>query len=384
MAEKYDASSIQVLEGLEAVRKRPAMYIGSTTAMGLHHLVYEVVDNSIDEALAGYCDTVKVTIHSDNSITVEDNGRGIPVDIHAAMGVSAAQVVLTTLHAGGKFENSAYKVSGGLHGVGVSCVNALSEQFEVEIRRDGKVYHQKYSRGAPLAPLEVTGKTNKRGTTVWFKPDSQIFEVLEYNFDTLSNRLRELSFLNKGVTIILTDERSNKSHTFQYDGGIMSFVEFLNTQKVPLHPKPIYFEAEKDNVVVEIAMQWNDSYNENVFCYANNINTKEGGTHLSGFRSAITRCVNNYITKNNLLKNVKEMPTGDDIREGLVAVISVKLPNPQFEGQTKGKLGNAEMKTAVETVVNEKLSQYLARVRQGDRRGAGAGGGAGGAQLGAP
>ncbi len=357
--QQYDASSIKVLEGLDAVRKRPAMYVGSTGSPGLHHLVYEVVDNSVDEALAGFCDTVNVTIHTDNSITVEDNGRGIPVDMHPTEKVSAAQVVLTTLHAGGKFENSAYKISGGLHGVGVSCVNALSEHLKVEIRREGKVYAQSYQRGVPDAPLKPIGTTKKRGTTVWFKPDPEIFEFLEYNFDTLSQRLRELSFLNKGILITVLDERTAKRHDFKYEGGIVSFVEWLNQKKTPLHPQPVYFEAERDKTLVEIAMQWNDTYNESVFSFANNINTRDGGVHVSGFRSAITRCINNYISRNNMGKNLKEPPTGDDVREGLVAVISVKLPNPQFEGQTKGKLGNSEVEGIVKTVVNDKFATYL-------------------------
>jgi DNA gyrase subunit B len=358
--EKYDASSIKVLEGLEAVRKRPAMYIGSTASPGLHHLVYEVVDNSIDEALAGFCDEIQVTIHIDNSITVEDNGRGIPVDMHETEKVSAAEVVMTKLHAGGKFEHSAYKVSGGLHGVGVSCVNALSEELDLEIRRDGKVYHQRYKRGVPYKPLEQTGKTDKRGTKIWFKPDPEILETTEYSFDILSNRLRELSFLNKGIKIQISDERSEKKHVFQYEGGIVSFVEHLNQRKTPLHPKPIYFLAEKDMTTVEIALQWNDSYAEQIFSFANNINTHDGGTHVSGFKSALTRTFNSYLTKNNLLKDLKEEGLeGEDVREGLAAVISVKLPDPQFEGQTKGKLGNSEIEGIVKSLVSEKLSAYL-------------------------
>ena len=358
--EKYDASSIKVLEGLEAVRKRPAMYIGSTGSSGLHHLVYEAVDNSIDEALAGYCDTVEVTIQIDNSITVEDNGRGIPVDMHPTEKVSAAEVVMTKLHAGGKFENSVYKVSGGLHGVGISCVNALSEELDLEIKRDGKVYHQRYKRGVPEAPLEKIGKTDKRGTKVWFKPDPKIFEMREYSFDILSNRLRELSFLNKGVKIKIVDARSGKSHEFQYEGGIISFVEFLNQRKTPLHPKPIHITSEKDKVVIEIAMQWNDGYSEQIFSFANNINTHDGGTHVTGFKSALTRSLNAYMNKGNLLKDLKgENLEGEDIREGLMAVISVKLPSPQFEGQTKGKLGNSDMEGIVKSMVSEKLSSYF-------------------------
>lgn len=358
--EKYDASSIKVLEGLEAVRKRPAMYIGSTGSSGLHHLVYEAVDNSIDEALAGHCDTVEVTIQIDNSITVEDNGRGIPVDMHSTEKVSAAEVVMTKLHAGGKFENSAYKVSGGLHGVGISCVNALSEELDLEIKRDGKVYHQRYKRGVPEAPLEKIGKTDKRGTKIWFKPDPKIFEMREYSFDILSNRLRELSFLNKGVKIKIADARSGKSHEFQYEGGIVSFVEFLNQRKTPLHPKPIYITSEKDLVMIEIAMQWNDGYSEQIFSFANNINTHDGGTHVTGFKSALTRSLNAYMNKGNLLKDLKgENLEGEDIREGLMAVISVKLPSPQFEGQTKGKLGNSDMEGIVKSMVSEKLSSYF-------------------------
>ncbi|MBF0493281.1 MAG: DNA topoisomerase (ATP-hydrolyzing) subunit B [Deltaproteobacteria bacterium] len=358
--ETYDANSIKVLEGLEAVRKRPAMYIGSTGPAGLHHLVYEVVDNSIDEALAGHCDTISVLIHLDNSVTVEDNGRGIPTDIHPTEGISAAEVVLTKLHAGGKFEKSAYKVSGGLHGVGVSCVNALSIDLDMEIKRDGKVFHQHFERGIPKKPLEQTGKTDKRGTKIWFKPDPEIFEQIEYSFDILSNRLRELAFLNKGIKIEIKDERADKSHLFQYEGGIVSFVEYLNQRKTPLHPKPVYFTAEKDLLIVEIAMQWNDSYSEQIFSFANNINTHDGGTHVSGFKSALTRSFNAYLSKGNFLKDLKgDNLEGEDIREGLMAVISVKIPEPQFEGQTKGKLGNSEVEGIVKSLVSEKLSQFL-------------------------
>lgn len=357
--EVYGASSIKVLEGLEAVRKRPAMYIGSTNTAGLHHLVYEVVDNSIDEALAGYCTDIFVTIHTDNSITVVDNGRGIPTDMHPTEGVSAAQVVLTTLHAGGKFENSAYKVSGGLHGVGVSCVNALSTQLDVEIKRDGKVYQQSYSRGEPQFALKEVGVTDQKGTKVHFLPDPEIFEVLEYNFDTLSGRLRELAFLNKGIHINIKDERTEKEHDFLYEGGLQSFVEHLNERKTPIHKDVVYFEAEKDNVIVEAALQWNDSYNEVSFSFANNINTHDGGTHMSGFRSAMTRCLNSYADKSGILKKMDEKPTGDDIREGLCMVISVKLPNPQFEGQTKAKLGNSEIEGMVRQIVNDKFGQFL-------------------------
>ena len=355
---KYDASSIKVLEGLDAVRKRPAMYIGSTGASGLHHLVYEIVDNSVDETLAGECTQIDVTIHTDNSITVVDNGRGIPVDLHPTEKKSAAEVVLTMLHAGGKFDHSSYKVSGGLHGVGVSVVNALSEKLDLEIFRDGKVYHQWYKRGVTQCPLEMTGKTAKRGTKVTFKADPEIFEVSEYSFDTLSQRLRELSFLNRGLKITIEDERSGKKHDFCYEGGIKSFVEFLNQRKNPFHDA-IYFEAEKDKVIVEVAMQYNDTYAENIFSFANNINTIEGGTHLAGFKSAITRAVNQYASQNTLLKDLKENPVGQDIREGLTAVVSIKIPDPQFEGQTKGKLGNSEAEGLVKQVVYERLMEFL-------------------------
>jgi len=354
----YSADSIKVLEGLEAVRKRPAMYIGSTGPAGLHHLVYEIVDNSIDEALAGFCDEVSVTIHIDGSVTVIDNGRGIPVDRHES-GKSAAEVVLTVLHAGGKFENSAYKVSGGLHGVGVSVVNALSETLDLEIWRGGQVYQQTYHRGAPVADLEVTGTSKRRGTKVTFKPDSTIFETTVYSFDTLAQRLRELAFLNGGIVITLDDERDGKNHRFHYDGGIVSFVQHLNKNKAVVNDKPIYMHGDKDGIDAEIAMQWNDSYAEQTYSFANNINTHEGGTHLSGFRAALTRTINSYATKNNLAKDLKESVSGDDIREGLTAVISVKIPQPQFEGQTKTKLGNTEVKGIVETIVNDKLGEFL-------------------------
>jgi DNA gyrase subunit B len=341
------------------VRKRPAMYIGSTGAPGLHHLVYEIVDNSIDEALGGFCDQVNVTLHIDNSVTVVDNGRGIPVDQHAS-GKSAAEVVLTVLHAGGKFDNDSYKVSGGLHGVGVSVVNALSETLDLEIWRNGEVYKQTYERGTPTGPLDVTGTTKKRGTKITFKPDQQIFETIEYSFDTLAQRLRELAFLNGGVTITLDDERDGKSHTFLYEGGIISFVEYLNQNKTAVNDKPIYMHGEKDGIDVEIALQWNDSYAETVYSFANNINTHEGGTHLSGFRSALTRTINYYAGKNNLTKDLKDANIGgDDIREGLIAVVSVKIPRPQFEGQTKTKLGNTEVKGIVEAILNDKLGAYL-------------------------
>jgi len=355
---EYGAGDIRVLEGLEAVRVRPAMYIGSTGEAGLHHLVYEVVDNSIDEALAGFCSEVDVAIHIDNSVTVVDNGRGIPVGPHDS-GLDAAEVVLTKLHAGGKFDKKAYKVSGGLHGVGISVVNALSESLEVEIWRDKKVYRQSYQRGLPLGPLENTGVTDRRGTKVTFKPDTQIFETTSFSFDTLSQRLRELSFLNRGVLITLEDERDGKKHRFQYQGGIASFVEHLNRNKQVLHKEPVLIEGTREGVQVEIALQWNDGYAENIYSFANNINTHDGGTHLIGFKSALTRTLNAYATSAGLLKEAGEAIQGEDTREGLCAVISVKVPNPQFEGQTKGKLGNSEVKGIVESLINERLSGYL-------------------------
>ena len=355
----YKADNIKVLEGLEAVRKRPGMYIGDTSERGLHHLVYEVVDNSIDEALAGHCDNIEVTIHIDNSVTVIDNGRGIPVDIHSTEKVSAAEVVLTKLHAGGKFDKASYKVSGGLHGVGISVVNALSETLEVEIKRDGKVYQQSYTRGDPQGRLQEVGKSKERGTRVTFKPDTQIFETTDFSFDILSQRLRELAFLNRGVKITIEDERTQKKHEFFYKGGLLSFVEHLNRAKTAIHAKVVYFEGEKDGVGVEIAMQWNDGYIESVFSFANNINTIEGGTHLVGFRSALTRSINSYAVSSGLLKKDDENLQGDDVREGLTAVISVKVPEPQFEGQTKTKLGNSEVKGIVEALVNEKFASYL-------------------------
>jgi DNA gyrase subunit B len=355
----YKADNIKVLEGLEAVRKRPGMYIGDTCERGLHHLVYEVVDNSIDEALVGHCDSIEVTIHIDNSVTVIDNGRGIPVDIHPTEKISAAEVVLTKLHAGGKFDKASYKVSGGLHGVGISVVNALSETLEVEIKRDGKVYQQSYKRGEPQESLKEVGKSKERGTRVTFKPDTKIFETTDFSFDILSQRLRELAFLNRGVKITIEDQRSQKKHEFFYKGGLLSFVEHLNRAKTAIHAKVVHFEGERDGVNVEIAMQWNDGYSESVFSFANNINTTEGGTHLVGFRSALTRTINNYAVSNGLLKKDEENLQGEDVREGLTAVVSVKVPEPQFEGQTKTKLGNSEVKGIVEALVNEKLASYL-------------------------
>ena len=358
--ETYDSSSIAVLEGRDAVRKRPAMYIGSTGELGLHHLVYEVVDNSIDEALAGYCDAVEVTIHLDNSITVIDNGRGIPVDIMKKERRSAAEVVMTKLHAGGKFDTNAYKVSGGLHGVGVSVVNFLSELVHVEIWRDGLTYEQEYERGIPEDRLKQTGKTRKRGTKITFKPDPQIFDSIEFSFDKLSERLREKAFLNKGIRITIKDEREEpeKSHEFYYRGGIAEFVKHLNKNKSVLHDKPIYFEKVGDALSIEVAIQYNDGYDEKVYSFANNINTVDGGTHLSGFRSAFTRTINAYGQSSGLAKNFKGSLSGDDVREGLVAVISVKLPQPQFEGQTKGKL-NSDVKGAVESFLNDRLTEFL-------------------------
>jgi DNA gyrase subunit B len=362
--DSYDSTSIKVLEGLEAVRLRPAMYIGSTGEMGLHHLVYEVVDNSVDEALAGYCTEVGVTIHIDNSITVVDNGRGIPVDMHAEEGVSAAQVVLTKLHAGGKFDSNTYKVSGGLHGVGVSCVNALSETFHLEVWRDKATWEQDYEKGAPKAPLAKTGKSSKTGTKITFKPDTTIMDASEFNFDTLATRLRQLAFLNRGLKITLSDERGDNIRTeeFFYSGGIAEFIKHLNRGKVALHDKPIHFEGERDvpngKLFIEVALQYNDQYSEIVFSFANNINTVDGGSHLSGFRSALTRTINAAAATGGLIKDTKDNLTGDDVREGLTAVISVKLPQPQFEGQTKGKL-NSDITGQVTQLVNEKLGEFF-------------------------
>ncbi|NTV45518.1 MAG: DNA topoisomerase (ATP-hydrolyzing) subunit B [Chlorobiales bacterium] len=360
-ADNYGADKITVLEGLEAVRKRPAMYIGNTAVEGLHHLVYEVVDNSIDEALAGFCSEIEVIIHADNSITVSDNGRGIPVEEMKQQKKSALEVVMTVLHAGGKFDHNAYKVSGGLHGVGVSCVNALSEFLEVEVRRNGKVYTQSYKRGVPQAKVECIGVTKKTGTKTLFKPDNTIFSATEYSFDTLAHRLRELAFLNKGIKISLADERGEeeKSEQYQYEGGIVAFVKHLNTNRTVVHHFPIYFEKEREGFVIEVAMQYNDGYAENIYTYVNNINTTEGGMHLIGFKSALTRCSNDFAKRQNLIKNESMSITGEDIREGLTAVISVKIADPQFEGQTKTKLGNTEVKSWTEVAVNEALSAYF-------------------------
>src|SRR5436309_10529778 len=354
----YGAEQIKVLEGLDAVRKRPAMYIGSTGVDGLHHLVYEAVDNSVDEHMAGFGDEIETTIFLDGSVTVIDNGRGIPTGMHPTQHKSAAEVALTMLHAGGKFEQGAYTVSGGLHGVGISVVNALSEWLELEIWQDGQVFEQRYERGKPTAPLMVTGKTKKRGTKITFKPDGQIFESLEFSFDILAQRLRELAFLNKGLAITLKDERKEKEQVFRYKGGIVSFVEHLNEAKTPLH-KPIFIEIEKSEMVLEVALQYNEGYAENLFSFANNINTREGGTHLVGFKAALTRTINNYANANDLLKKETESLTGEDVREGLTAVISVKLRQPQFEGQTKSKLGNSEVKGLVEAAINEALGAYF-------------------------
>lgn len=357
----YDETQIQVLEGLEAVRKRPGMYIGSTSSRGLHHLVWEVVDNSIDEALAGRCDTIEVTVHEDNSVTVDDNGSGIPVGIQPKMGRPAVEVVMTVLHAGGKFGGEGYKISGGLHGVGVSVVNALSEWLEVIVKRDGKVHRQRYRRGVPEFDLEVIGETDETGTRITFKPDPEIFtETTVYDYDILQKRLRELAFLNRGVKITLRDERGEgKAETFKYDGGIIQFVEYLNRNRELLHQPPIYIEGQKEGLEVQIALQYNDSYASNIYSFANNIHTHEGGTHEAGFKSALTRVINDYARRNNLLKDNDSNLTGDDVREGLTAIVSVKIPDPQFEGQTKTKLGNSEARTVTETLFAEHFAMYL-------------------------
>jgi DNA gyrase subunit B len=355
----YGAGSIQVLEGLDAVRKRPGMYIGDTGVRGLHHLVWEVVDNAIDEAMAGFCKNILITIHVDNSVTVEDDGRGIPTEIHPTEKISALEVVMTKLHAGGKFDNNTYKVSGGLHGVGVSVVNAVSETLQAEVKRDGKVFIQKYERGRPVTQVTEIGKSTKTGTKILFKPDSEIFEVLELSCDTICNRIRELSFLNRSIRLVVHDERTEKTEEFFSDGGLKSFVEYLNRAKTKIHGDVIYFYAETTGIYLELAMQWNDGYKENVFTFANNINTIEGGTHLAGFKTALTKCINKYIETRNLNKDLGENLTGEDVREGLTAVISVKIPNPQFEGQTKTKLGNSEVKGLVENLINERFNVYL-------------------------
>lgn len=357
----YDESQIQVLEGLEAVRKRPGMYIGSTGVRGLHHLVWEVVDNSIDEALAGRCDTITVTVREDNSITVVDNGSGIPVGIHSKMGRPAVEVVMTVLHAGGKFDGDGYKFSGGLHGVGISVVNALSEWLEVEVKREGKIHRQRYRRGIPEADLEVVGKTKETGTTITFKPDTEIFtETTEYDIETLKKRLQEMAFLNQGVRINLVDERGEgHSYDYEYEGGIRSFVEYLNRNRETMHQPPIYIEGQREDIIVQIALQYNDSFSGNIYSYANNIHTHEGGTHESGFKSALTRVINDYARRHNLLKENDNNLSGDDTREGLTAIISIKIPDPQFEGQTKTKLGNSEARTATESLFAEQFLMFL-------------------------
>jgi DNA gyrase subunit B len=358
--QQYNAESIKTLKGLDAVRKRPAMYIGSTGITGLHHLVYEVVDNSIDEALAGFCTRIDVVIHPDNSVSIVDDGRGIPVDYHTGEKMSALQLVMTTLHAGGKFDNATYKVSGGLHGVGVSCVNALSTWLKVEVYRDGKTYFMEFNRGVPVSDIQTLGPSSKSGTKVTFMADPGIFETIEYSFDVLSKRLRELAFLNKGIVISIKDERPDgKEHEFCYPGGLVSFISYLDENKTPLHPEPMNFQQSCDEYEIEIAMQYNDQYIENIFSFANNINTVDGGTHLSGFKKGLTRAINNYIENNKLNKNNKIEIRGEDLREGLTAVISIKISNPQFEGQTKGKLGNSEVAGYVETFMIEKFGAFL-------------------------
>ena len=361
MHDNYDAGHIQILKGLEAVRKRPGMYIGSTGPEGLHHLVYEIVDNSIDEALAGFCTQITVYIEEGNIIRVIDNGRGIPVDMHPVENVSALEVVMTKLHAGGKFDKDTYKVSGGLHGVGVSVVNALSSWCEVSVHREEKIHFQKYKIGIPVEPVTIIGDSSKSGTVVRFLPDADIFDETEFSYDILSNRLRELAFLNKGIEIKLIDERitPEKERSFMFEGGVKSFVEYLNKSKTPIFEEPVYFESEKDNVVVELSLQYNEGFADTIFSYVNNINTKEGGTHLSGFKSALTRTLNDFLKKSKLVKKLDENLTGDDVREGLTCVISVKVPEPQFEGQTKTKLGNSEVRGIVDSLVCERLTSYL-------------------------
>jgi DNA gyrase subunit B len=363
MTQQYDAGNIQVLKGLEAVRKRPGMYVGSTSSRGLHHLVYEVVDNSIDEALAGYCDKVQVFIHPDDSVTVEDNGRGIPVDVHPTEKMPGVEVAMTVLHAGGKFDKDSYKVSGGLHGVGVSVVNALSETLKVWVKRDGREHYMDFERGRTVTALKALGKVGAKeaGTKVWFKPDAQIFTELSFDYATIASRLRELSFLNKGVSIMLTDERQEpvRNETFLARGGLKEMVQYLNAKLKPLHPEVMYLEIEKDEIGIELAMQYNDGYNENVFSFVNNINTHEGGAHLTGLKAALTRTINNHASKGNFLKKADFTLSGDDVREGLTAVLAIKIHEPQFGGQTKTKLGNSEAESAVKTVVNDWLGAYL-------------------------
>ncbi|MCH8207635.1 MAG: DNA gyrase subunit B, partial [Nitrospinae bacterium] len=355
----YDSSNIKILEGLEAVQKRPAMFIGGTGQDGLHHLIYELVDNSVDEAIAEFCDKIEVILHIDNSVTVVDNGRGIPVDIHEDKNISGAEVVMTVLHSGGKFDKDTYKVSAGLHGVGVSVVNALSEWLHLEIKREGNVHVQQYNYGKPVTSLEKIRKTDNSGTKIVFMRDSEIFGEAEYSFDVLSNRLRELSFLNKGLKIHIHCEKTGRSHDFIFEGGILSFIDYLNTNKKVLPGNAIYISKEKDNCMVELAMRYNDGYAEEIFTFVNSVNTRDGGTHLSGLKSALTRTINNYASKSGLLKNTGVTLSGDDVREGLVAVLSIKIPEPQFEGQTKGRLGNSEVKGLVEQIVNEKLGQIF-------------------------
>ena len=365
---EYTAEQIKVLPGLEAVRKRPDMYIGDTNSRGFHHLVFEVLDNSVDESLAGFCDNISVTVHVDESVTVEDDGRGIPVDVHDETGKPAVEVVMTMLHAGGKFDGKVYRVSGGLHGVGVTVVNALSESLSVEIRREGRVWFQQYEKGEARKDLENTGKTDKSGTRIHFKPDSTIFEVREFNYDVLAHRIRELAFLNKGLRIALIDERTDRRQEFFYEGGIAAFVKELNQNRKALHPEVIYVQGERDSASVEVALQYNDTYRETIFCYANNINNVEGGTHLSGFRTSLTRTINKYAEEKNLLKNLKMALAGEDVREGLVAVVSVKIPDPKFEGQTKTKLGNTSVRGTVEALLNEKLGVFFEENPQVARR----------------
>ena len=357
----YTAGKIRILGGIEAVRKRPAMYIGSVDSRGVHHLIFEVVDNSVDEAVAGFCKRIEVTIHMDNSVTVSDDGRGIPVDVHPEAGRPAVEVVMTTLHAGGKFDTGAYKVSGGLHGVGVSVVNALSEWLEVEVRRDGKIYWQRYERGTPVTELKVLGDTTRTGTKVSFLPDREVFPDITISYDYVASRLRELAFLNPGLRIVLRDERTDREEEFFFEGGIKSLVEYLNEGKTPLYPHIFYMKREQSGVIVEVAFQHNTGFTETFYSFANNIKTVDGGTHVSGFKSAFTRCINQFAQRNNLLKGLKGTLTGDDLREGLTAVVSVKVPDPQFEGQTKTKLGNSEVKGIVETLLAEELSDFLER-----------------------